>query len=163
VTRGRNCFPSVKVSDWTGVIRLGAVTSSQSTACPTSVAERLPRSSTVRRPDTTVFGAVAWPVAVPERVAAARATTRAIRMGKGYQGITFFPTLSLLHMRLPLFIIPLALVPMVGAQQPSGGLDVRVSGRVLTNGFYNEGFVNNSDVPTFVLPVSVTDESKGSV
>ena len=60
-------------------------------------------------------------------------------------------------------MVPLLLVPMLHGQQPAGGLDVRISGRVLTNGFYNQGFFNNSDVPTFVLATAVADENKGSV
>jgi hypothetical protein len=48
----------------------------------------------------------------------------------------------------------LLLVPQLSAQQGATGLDVRISGRVLTNGFYGDGFVNNSDVPTFVIQSS---------
>jgi hypothetical protein len=58
----------------------------------------------------------------------------------------------------------LLIAPALSAQEATQGLDVRVSGRVLTNGFYNQGFTNNSDVPTFVLQTpGSADESKGSV
>ena len=65
-------------------------------------------------------------------------------------------------MRLPLIGLIL-LAPALNAQQSGSGLDVRISGRVLTNGFYGEGAVNNSDVPTFVIQSLSTDPSKGSV
>jgi hypothetical protein len=53
-------------------------------------------------------------------------------------------------MRTSLLLVLLLFTSALHAQQSGSGLDVRVSGRVLTNGFYGEGSFNNSDVPTFV-------------
>ena len=51
-------------------------------------------------------------------------------------------------------LVVLTLAPVLHAQEGSSKLDVRVSGRILTNGFYTDGHVNNSDVPTFVTQSS---------
>ena len=83
-------------------------------------------------------------------------------MRRSGQGVNFIYLLPLhIHMRRVLLVFLLG--PALHAQQAGTGLDVRVSGRVLTNGFYNEGISNNSDVPTFVLQAPPPLESKGSV
>lgn len=60
----------------------------------------------------------------------------------------------------PSLLALLIVAPALHAQGTATGLDVRVSGLVLTNSFYTDGHVNNSDVPTFVTQSSpsVPDE-----
>jgi hypothetical protein len=50
----------------------------------------------------------------------------------------------------------LALAAPLAAQEP-GDVTVRVQGTILVNGFRNSTRVNNSDVPTFVLPLDLAD------